>query len=120
MDEHDFNVYGDTLSDISLVVTTTDYEMGPMSAPKKINLRDQKNTCVGLYTDHENQRKCLFPQVKLADVEGKNKDVYHQVVISNCSNNLFQKLTCKQRMCCDMVALKSCCYLVYTASSLDL
>lgn len=36
------NVYGDTLSDISLVVTATDYEKGPMSAPEKRNLKDQK------------------------------------------------------------------------------
>lgn len=42
MDEHNFNVYGDTLSDISVVVTATDYEKGSMSAPEKINLKDQK------------------------------------------------------------------------------
>lgn len=36
------NIYGDTLSDISVVVTATDYEKGPMSAPEKRNLKDQK------------------------------------------------------------------------------
>lgn len=42
MDEHDFNVYGGTLSDISVVVTVTDYEKGPMSAPEKRNQKDKK------------------------------------------------------------------------------
>lgn len=50
MDERDFNVYGDTLSD-SVVVTATDYEKGTMSAPENRNMKASIN---GLCTDHEN------------------------------------------------------------------